>query len=76
MIHIACNIDSNYVQHCAVMLVSLFENNQNESFTIHIIARNLSKSEQNTLIQLVTRYNNQIAFYEPNIKLLEGFYHS
>ena len=73
MIHIACNIDSNYVQHCAVMLVSLFENNQNESFTIHIIARNLSKSEQNTLIQLVTRYNNQIAFYEPNIKLLEGF---
>lgn len=26
MIHIACNIDHNYVRHCAVTLVSLFEN--------------------------------------------------
>lgn len=27
MIHIACNIDANFMQHCAVTLVSLFENN-------------------------------------------------
>ena len=25
MIHIACNIDANFMQHCAVTLVSLFE---------------------------------------------------
>ena len=28
MIHIACNIDANFIQHCAVTLVSLFENNK------------------------------------------------
>ena len=25
MIHIACNIDANFIQHCAVTLVSLFD---------------------------------------------------
>ena len=37
MIHIACNIDSRYVRHCAVTLVSLFENNPSEEFTVHIL---------------------------------------
>ncbi len=31
MIHIACNIDANFMQHCAVTLVSLFENNLNSA---------------------------------------------
>ena len=45
MIHIACNIDHNYVRHCAVTLVSLFENNPKETFTVHIIARELSETD-------------------------------
>ena len=36
-IHIACNIDTSYVKYCIVMLTSLFENNQNVSFHIHVI---------------------------------------
>ena len=28
MIHIACNIDHNYVRYCGVTLVSLFESNR------------------------------------------------
>lgn len=27
MIHIACNIDERFAQHCAVTLVSVFKNN-------------------------------------------------
>lgn len=73
MIHIACNIDSNYVRHCAVTLVSVFENNKEESFTAHIIARDLSETEREILTRLAARYNNQVCFYEPDIKLLEGF---
>ena len=46
MIHIACNIDHNYVRHCAVTLVSLFENNPKETFTVHIIARELSETDR------------------------------
>lgn len=73
MIHIACNIDSNYVRHCAVTLVSLFENNRREPITAHIIARDLSDAEKKILIDLAAPYGNQVCFYEPDIKLLEGF---
>lgn len=73
MIHIACNIDSNYVRHCAVTLVSLFENNRKEPITAHIIARDLSDAEKKTLIDLAAPYGNRSCFYEPDIKLLEGF---
>lgn len=73
MIHIACNIDSNYVRHCAVTLVSLFENNRKEPITAHIIARDLSDAEKKTLIDLAAPYGSLVCFYEPDIKLLEGF---
>ena len=73
MIHIACNIDSNYVRHCAVTLVSLFENNRKEQITAHIIARDLSDAEKKILIDLAASYGNLVCFYEPDIKLLEGF---
>lgn len=73
MIHIACNIDSNYVRHCAVTLVSLFENNKEESFKIHIIARKLSETDCKTLVNLGAGYGNEVLFYEPDTKLLEGF---
>lgn len=73
MIHIACNIDSNYVCHCAVTLVSLFENNRNETFSIHILARGLSNAEQETLIHLAARYQNHVSFYEPEAEMLAGF---
>lgn len=72
-IHIACNIDSNYVKHCAVTLVSLFENNKEEGFTVHILASDLSHDEQNLLNDIGQRYGNLLHFYAPDPKLLEGF---
>lgn len=73
MIHIAFNIDSNYMQHCAVTLVSIFENNKDESIAIHIIARGLSDANKQILREITTKYHNEIFFYEPDMKLLEGF---
>ena len=73
MMHIACNIDSNYVQHCAVTMVSIFENNKDEAISIHIIARNLSDDDEEILREITNRYHNVIFFYEPDMKLLEGF---
>lgn len=73
MIHIACNIDSNYVRHCAVTLVSLFENNKEEKFTAHIIAQDLSENDKKTLTEIASGYQSQVRFYEPDITLLEGF---
>ena len=42
-IEIICNIDHNFVKYCGVMLTSLFENNRNEQFHIHIFATDLNK---------------------------------
>ena len=73
MIHIAFNIDSNYVRHCAVTIVSIFENNREEGVTAHIIARDLTDSDKKILTDIAERYNNKVCFYEPDMKLLEGF---
>ena len=73
MIHIACNIDHNYVRHCAVTLVSLFENNPKETFTVHIIARELSETDRNILTALAEKYKNKACYYIPDAQMLEGF---
>lgn len=73
MIHIACNIDGNYVQHCAVTLVSIFENNRESKFCIHIVATGLTKDDEYILSSLATKYGNTVSFYAPDEKLLEGF---
>ncbi|MBQ9077189.1 MAG: glycosyltransferase family 8 protein [Muribaculaceae bacterium] len=73
MIHIACNIDSNYVKYCAVTIVSLFENNRNKTFSIHIIADGLSDKEKSTLTNIAQKYGNSIFFYSPDMDRLKGF---
>ena len=73
MMHCAFNIDSKYIQHCAVTLVSLFENNKEEAISIHIIARELTNNDKQILRDLTHRYHQEIFFYEPDMKLLEGF---
>lgn len=67
---IVCNIDDNYVKYCCVMLTSLFENNREEEFTIHILGNELSGNTTDTLRKLVeNKYAGKIAFY--NVKDIE-----
>ncbi len=73
MIHIACNIDHNYVRHCAVTLVSLFENNKEENIAVHIIARDLTDNDKKILDELCRKYHNTIHYYAPDEEMLKGF---
>lgn len=73
MIHIACNIDSNYVKYCAVTLVSIFENNRQQKVSVHIIANDLSETDCKTLTDIVLNYGNSVFFYKPDMNLLKGF---
>ncbi|MCD8318295.1 MAG: glycosyltransferase family 8 protein [Paraprevotella sp.] len=73
MIHIACNIDSRYVRHCAVTLVSLFENNKTSDFTVHLIADRLPEDMKAALTCFCQSYSHRIAFYSPDPELLNGF---
>lgn len=73
MIHIACNIDERYAQHCAVTLVSVFTNNRGKDITVHIIARNLTETSRNRLAEMAAAYGATLRFYEPAPDLLDGF---
>lgn len=72
MIHVAFNIDSNYVRHCAVTMVSLFENNKEETITVHILANDLNERNKKILIGLAENYENKVCFYTPDAELLKG----
>lgn len=72
-IHIACNIDTSYVKYCIVMLTSLFENNREAKFHIHVIAGELSEEARRQLHNWVERhYLQTLTIYEAGEELLKG----
>lgn len=63
-IEIICNIDHRFVKYCGVMLTSLFENNREEHFHIHIFATQLSEDDQHTLRDITERkYGQKLSFH-------------
>lgn len=74
MIHIACNIDSKFMTHCAVTLISLFENNRQSSFFIHIVGPLLTKEDEESLRKVTDSYGNKIQFYRPAEDMIKDFY--
>lgn len=71
-IHIALNIDSNYVKHCAVTLASLFDNNKEECFVVHILENGLTHEHKELLQSIAAKANSEVMFYEPEASLLSG----
>lgn len=71
-IHIACNIDTSYVKYCIVMLTSLFENNQNVSFHIHVITEDLSNECRSQMVEFVeNKYHQRVEFYYVDMDLVK-----
>ena len=73
MIHIACNIDHQFIQHCAVTLVSLFINNPGQVFCVHIVAGSLPQEDQDLLTKLAAPYGHTVRFYFPPADLLKNY---
>ena len=73
MIHIACNIDHQFIQHCAVTLVSLFINNPGQVFCVHIVAGSLPQEDQDLLTKLAASYGHTVRFYFPPADLLKNY---
>lgn len=72
MYNITCNTDDNYSQHCMAMLCSLFENNKEESFIIHVLCKSLSDYNRNSLTRLTESYGQKIIFHIVDDSPLEG----
>ena len=71
--HITCSTDSNYVQHCMAMLCSLFENNKDYIFNVHLLHHGLSVEGQGLITKLCGSYKNIITFYDIDEKLTAEF---
>jgi lipopolysaccharide biosynthesis glycosyltransferase len=69
---IACGIDNKYIQHFATMLKSLFINNQNDFFNIHIIYNKLSGSNYKRISEFVQENHAKPIFYKIDKKLLRN----
>ena len=67
-INIVLNTDSQYVVHCCTMLSSLFENNINSKFNIHVISGGLTGPCISDIKNLVEEKYNQKLYYELYIK--------
>lgn len=71
-IHIAYNIDDNYVKYCAITLTSLFVNNREEKFHIHIVTGGLSAESKSILTGIVEgEYGQKVSFYEIGYDILK-----
>lgn len=70
--HVTCNTDDNYAQHCCAMLCSLFENNKEYNFHVHILTHELSGINSRQIEELGKRYDNLITFHDVDESKLEG----
>lgn len=70
---IACNIDHRFIKYCVVMLVSLFENNKDEKFGIHIVADDLQDKDKQLMQESLQKYGHQLHFYDVSPDLLKGY---
>lgn len=70
--HVTCNTDDNYLQHCCAMLCSLFENNKDMPFHVHLLTHNLAETSKSFLKSLCQKYGHKITIYDVDETKLEG----
>ena len=65
-IHILCSTDDNFVQHCGVMLYSLFLHNEKNKIVVHVIEKGLSCSNKNRLHEIAADFGQIIVYHTIN----------
>lgn len=72
--HIGCSTDDNYAQHCGVMLCSLFENNKQSKYVVHILMsrKTLSQDNCDKLFRLIERYGSYCIFHDVDTSKIEN----
>ena len=70
--HVTCSTDDNYLQHCVAMLCSLFENNRNHHFCLHLLVNSLTQYGRNIISELGKRYDNETIVHEIDESFVEN----
>lgn len=73
VINILCALDENFVQHCGVMLTSLFENNKSEKINVYLFTDGLTENSLARLMQLVESYHSRLTVKTVDMQKLKDF---
>lgn len=76
MIHIAFNLDNNYVAHCATVIASIIDNNSSlNKISFHLISADLSNINKSQLEKWIKRHSElyQIYFYDIDKTIFDDF---
>ena len=71
--HIAINIDHNYVPYAMVMLESLFRNGCQDTVVLHLLYESLSAYDIEKLSQYMRRNQGEIRTYKMDSRIFDGF---
>lgn len=59
-------LDNNFISQVAASICSVCENNKNKEIFFHVFTHNVTRDNENRLINFVGRYNQKIKIYELN----------
>lgn len=71
-ITIVVTIDNTYIQHCAVMLYSLFRHNPKQQFNIFILSEGLASTQKNKLQSYTTSFQQRIEFIDIDTRRIKN----
>lgn len=71
--NICFTIDHNYVDHCAVVLMSAAKNNKDTDVHFHIVSQDLTADDEQTLERISTGEGCKASFYKVPDALLEAY---
>lgn len=75
MIHIAFNLDNNYIAHCATVIASIIDNNNHCNISFHLISADLSNINKSKLEQWIKEHGElyHIYFYDIDKTIFDDF---
>ncbi|MBU0631308.1 glycosyltransferase family 8 protein [bacterium] len=69
--NIVFTADNNYIQHLAVTLVSLLENNKDEKFKLFIFSSDITDANKEKIAQIIKPYNCEVEYIVFDRKIFE-----
>ena len=70
--NIVCTIDERYVQHCGVMLCSLFTNSPRSQFNIYLLTDGLRKASARRLVTVCSTFGQALVIKQVDVSLLRS----
>lgn len=70
---IVCNINNEYIPHCAVMLRSLRDFNPRNDLDVFIVHQHLESEERAKPVGYLTSFLPSVSFLQVDHALLDGF---